>query len=103
MKVGAAIAEILKIEGITTIFGYPVNFLTEYAAEVDIRPIITRAERVAGHMADAVSRVTSGREIGVHFTQHGAGIENGMGAIAQAFADSVPLLVIPMGHARGEA
>jgi thiamine pyrophosphate-dependent acetolactate synthase large subunit-like protein len=103
MKVGGAIAEILRIEGVKNVFGYPVNFLTEFAADVDIRPIITRSERIAGHMADAVSRVSCGRDIGVYFMQHGPGIENGMGAIAQAFGESVPLLVIPMGYARNEA
>jgi thiamine pyrophosphate-dependent acetolactate synthase large subunit-like protein len=102
MKVGAALATILRLEGVERIFGYPVNFLTEFAADADIRPIITRSERVAGHMADATSRVTSGDSIGVYFMQHGPGIENGMGAIAQAFGESVPLLVIPMGYARNE-
>ena len=103
MKVGAAIAEILKREGVEHIIGYPVNFLTEFAADADIRSIITRSERVAGHMADAVSRLTSGDRIGVYFMQTGPGVENGLGAIAQAFGDSVPLLVIPMGYHRHEA
>ncbi|WP_268796889.1 thiamine pyrophosphate-requiring protein [Sphingomonas sp. Root50] len=103
MKVGAAIAEILKREGVEYIFGYPVNMITEFAADADIRSIIARSERVAGHMADAMSRVSSGENIGVYFMQHGPGIENGMGAVAQAFGESVPILVIPMGYARNEA
>ncbi|GIH68089.1 thiamine pyrophosphate-requiring protein [Sphaerimonospora thailandensis] len=103
MKVGAAIVEILKREGIETVCGYPLNYIFEYAADADVRPVITRAERTAGHMADAISRVTSGRTIGVYATQHGPGIENGMGAVAQAFGESVPILVLPMGYPRAEA
>lgn len=103
MKVGAAIAEILRREGVKELFVYPLNYITEYAADADIRPIVTRVERVAGHMADAVSRLSSGKSIGVYATQHGPGIENGMGAVAQAYGESVPLLVLPMGYARNEA
>ena len=64
MKVGDAIAEIMKREGIEILCGYPVNHLLEYAAKADIRPIIVRQERIGLHMADAISRVTSGRKIG---------------------------------------
>jgi acetolactate synthase-1/2/3 large subunit len=103
MKVGTAIVEILKREGVEAIFAYPLNFITEYAAEADVRPVITRAERIAGHMADAVSRTTSGHKIGVYATQHGPGLENGMGAIAQAYGESVPILMLPMGYARKSA
>jgi hypothetical protein len=60
MKVGDAIAEIMKREGIEILCGYPVNHLLEYAAKADIRPVIVRQERIGLHMADAISRVTSG-------------------------------------------
>ena len=39
MKLGAAIAEIMKREGIRILTGYPVNHLIEFAAEIDIRPV----------------------------------------------------------------
>lgn len=103
MKLGAATAEILKAEGIEIISGYPLNYVFEYAADAGIRPVIARAERTGGHLADGISRVTSGKQIGVYATQHGPGIENGMGAVAQAFGESVPLLVLPMGYRRDEA
>lgn len=61
MKVGAAIVEIMKREGISTICGYPLNYIIDYAAAADMRPVITRAERIAGHMADAISRVACPR------------------------------------------
>ena len=100
MKVGAAIAAILKREGIEILTGYPVNHLIEFAAAVDIRPIIVRQERIGLHMADAISRMTSGRKLGVFCMQHGPGTENAYGGVAQAFGDSIPILVVPQGYQR---
>ncbi len=100
MKVGQAIAEIMKREGIEILCGYPVNHLLEFAAAADIRPIIVRQERIGLHMADAISRVTSGRKIGAFCMQHGPGAENAYGGVAQAYSESVPLLVLPQGYAR---
>ncbi|WP_282961806.1 thiamine pyrophosphate-requiring protein [Plastoroseomonas hellenica] len=100
MKVGAAIAEIMKREGIGILTGYPVNHLLESAAEIDIRPIIVRQERIGLHMADAISRVTSGETIGAFCMQHGPGAENAFGGVAQCFGESIPVLVLPMGYPR---
>jgi len=100
MKLGDAIASILKREGIEIVCGYPVNHLLEHAAAADIRPVIVRQERIGLHMADAISRVSSGAKIGVFVMQHGPGAENAFGGVAQAFGESVPILVMPMGYAR---
>ncbi len=100
MKVGAAIAEIMKREGVEILTAYPVNHLIEYAAAADIRPIIVRQERIGLHMADAISRMTQGRKIGAFCMQHGPGTENAYGGIAQAFSESIPILVIPGGYQR---
>jgi thiamine pyrophosphate-dependent acetolactate synthase large subunit-like protein len=100
MKVGQAIAEILKREGVDVLLAYPVNHVIEAAAEAGIRPIIVRQERVGLHMADAISRLTSGQKIGVFAMQHGPGAENSFGGVAQAYSESVPILVLPMGYAR---
>ncbi len=100
MKVGQAVAEIMKREGIEILCGYPVNHLIEFAAAIDIRPVMVRQERIGLHMADAISRVTSGRKIGAFCMQHGPGSENAYGGVAQAYAESVPLLVIPQGYPR---
>jgi len=100
MKVGEAVAEIMKREGIEILCGYPVNHLLEYAAAADIRPIIVRQERIGLHMADAISRMTSGRKLGVFCMQHGPGTENAYGGVAQAFGDSIPILVVPQGYQR---
>ena len=103
MKVADAISHILKREGVEWLIGYPVNHVLEHAAKVDIRPIIVRQERTGLHMADAISRVTSGKKIGVFAMQHGPGTENAYGGVAQAWSESVPILVLPMGYARKQA
>src|SRR5881392_943838 len=100
MKAAAAIAEILKREGVGFLIGYPVNPIIEAAAEADIRTIIVRQERTGLHMADAVSRIASGERIGVFAMQHGPGAENSFGGVAQAYGDSVPIVVLPAGYPR---
>lgn len=100
MKVSAAIADVLRLEGISVIFGYPRNPVLEEAAKIGIRPIIVRQERTGVHMADALSRLTRGKHMGVFAMQHGPGTENAYGGVAQAYAESVPVLVLPQGYAR---
>jgi acetolactate synthase-1/2/3 large subunit len=100
MKGAAAVAEILKREGVKFLIGYPVNPVIEAAAEADIRTIIVRQERTGIHMADAVSRTTSGKTVGVFAMQFGPGTENSFGGVAQAFSDSVPVLILPSGYDR---
>src|ERR671926_241444 len=66
----------------------------------DIRTIIVRQERTGLHMADAVSRLSSGDKVGVFAMQHGPGTENAFGGVAQAYADSAPIIVLPAGYSR---
>ena len=103
MKSAEAISEILKREGVEIVIGYPVNHILEFAARANIRPVIVRQERIGLHMADAISRMTSGKKIGVFLMQHGPGAENAFGGVAQAYGESVPILVMPMGYARNIA
>ena len=100
MKVVDAVAKVLKTEGVDYLFAYPVNPIIEAAAKVDIRPIIVRQERIGLHMADAMSRITSGEKIGVFCMQSGPGSENAFGGVAQAYGDSAPIVVLPMGYSR---
>ncbi|RKD88032.1 thiamine pyrophosphate-requiring protein [Halopiger aswanensis] len=100
MDVNRAIAHILKEEGVEYLFGFPSNplFDTGAAEEVGIRTIITRQERTAVHMADAIGRLTSGEGIAAFACQHGPGTENSIGAVAQAYGESAPLVAIPAGY-----
>ena len=100
MQVVEAIAQCLKKEGTEILFAYPVNFLIEAAAELDIRTVIVRQERIGLHMADAISRLSSGDKIGVFCMQSGPGAENAFGGVAQAFGDSAPIIVLPGGYPR---
>jgi thiamine pyrophosphate-dependent acetolactate synthase large subunit-like protein len=100
LKTDTAIAEILRREGVDVLFGYPRNRLLEAAAVADIRVVIVRQERTGLHMADAVSRLTRGRKLGAFCMQHGPGAENAYGGVAQAYGESVPVLVMPQGYAR---
>src|ERR1044071_7343988 len=100
MHVAAAVAQILKCEGVDCLIGYPVNPVIEAAAEADIRTIIVRQERTGLHMADAVSRMCSGQKVGVFAMQHGPGTENAFGGVAQAYGESSPIVVLPGGYPR---
>ena len=103
MRVGDVIAEILKRERINTLFVYPLTPLTEYAAAADIRPIVVRQERVACAMADAGGRLSSSDDVKVYACQGGPGIENSFGAVAQAYSEGVPLVIIVPGPSRALA
>lgn len=103
MNVAQVTAEILKREGVEYLLTYPLNPLTESCAAANIRPIVVRQERIGVHMADAMSRLSSGEKVGVFCCQSGPGIENSFGAVAQAYSEGVPLVVIPGGSARGGA
>jgi acetolactate synthase I/II/III large subunit len=100
MRVDDAVAEILRREGVETLFCYPVNPVIEAAARIDIRPVVVRQERIGLHMADALGRITSGGKVGVFAMQHGPGTENAFGGVAQAYAESAPVVVLPAGYPR---
>jgi acetolactate synthase-1/2/3 large subunit len=94
-----AIAAVLKREGVEYLFCFPHNPLIDAVAKVGIRPILGRTERTIINMADGYSRVSRGEKIGVVAVQYGPGAENAFGGIAQAFADSVPMIVLTGGYA----
>ncbi|MFC6838015.1 thiamine pyrophosphate-requiring protein [Halomarina ordinaria] len=104
MDVNTAIANVLKEEGIDYLLGFPSNplFDTGIAEDVGIRTIITRQERTAAHMADAIGRLSSGDDIAAFACQHGPGTENSIGGIAQAYGESAPMVAIPAGYDRAK-
>ena len=93
--VGVALTRALAARGIDTVFGIPgVHTLELYRglAESAIRHVTARHEQGAGFMADGYARV-SGRP-GVAFVITGPGVTNILTPMAQARADSVPMLVV---------
>ena len=98
MKVIDVIAEILKREGTQYLSCYPTIPLIDAAAAAGIRPIICRQERVGVGIADGFSRISNGRPPGVFAMQSGPGAENAFSGVATAYADSVPVLLLPQGY-----
>lgn len=93
--VGEALVTMLEQAGVDTVFGIPgVHTIELYRglATSSIRHITPRHEQGAGFMADGYARV-SGRP-GVCFVITGPGLTNTLTAMAQARADSIPMLVI---------
>ena len=95
-----AIANILKMEGVEFVACVPYQPLLEAVAIAGIRPIIFRQEGTGVHMIDGYARVTNGKRTGVFLMQNGPGAENAFGGVAQAYADSVPILLLPAGMGR---
>lgn len=93
-------AKILKMEGVEWVSLFPDAALADALAEEGIRTIMPRTERVAVNIADGFSRICNGKKIGVCSMQSAAGIENSFAGVAQANADSTPILVLPTGNAR---
>jgi len=103
MTVGQVIAEVMKREGIKDLPMYAVSPMSEVAAAADIRPIVVRQERVACAMADAQGRLSSGDQVKVFSCQGEPGIQNAFPGIVEAWAESVPLVIIISGASRGLA
>lgn len=91
------IARILKEEGVEIMPCFPNNPLIEEAAKEGIRPVAFRHERGAIMAADGISRTSDRQRFGVVAIQSQAGAENAMGGISQAYADNIPILVLPGG------
>ncbi|MGH7331642.1 MAG: thiamine pyrophosphate-dependent enzyme [Candidatus Rokuibacteriota bacterium] len=106
MKVKAAngVARILKAEGIPWVSCYPTNHVNNALGEEGVPILMMGEERFAVAVADGFSRVTCGKQVGVCTVManlNAAGIQMAYGAIAQAWEDSSPLLVIAEGVGQG--
>jgi acetolactate synthase-1/2/3 large subunit len=99
--VGEALTQALAARGVDTIFGIPgVHTVEMYRglAGSGIRHVTPRHEQGAAFMADGYARV-SGRP-GVALLITGPGLTNALTAMAQARADSVPMLILSAVNAR---
>jgi acetolactate synthase I/II/III large subunit len=91
----ALLVELLEQFGVEVVFGIPgVHTMELYRGlgTSAIRHISPRHEQGAGFMADGYARV-SGKP-GVCFVISGPGVTNILTAMGQAYADSIPMLVI---------
>jgi len=101
LKGGEAFAKILQAEGIEFVSVFPPTPITNPCTAAGIRIIMTRHERSAIAIADAYTRMSMGHKIGVATTMGSAGIENASGALAQAYDDLTPMLLVPGGGEAG--
>ncbi|EDL50574.1 biosynthetic-type acetolactate synthase large subunit [Erythrobacter sp. SD-21] len=94
---GAAILiECLKRQGVEFVFGYPggavLPIYDELFADSDIRHILVRHEAGAAHAAEGYARSTG--KPGVVLVTSGPGATNAVTGIADAYMDSIPMVVI---------
>lgn len=92
---GELLVQWLEYYGVKTVFGIPgVHTVELYRGlpNTNIRHVTPRHEQGAGFMADGYYRASG--KVGVCFIITGPGMTNIMTAMAQALADSIPMLVI---------
>lgn len=90
-----AIIASLECEGVTHVFGYPgAQAIALYDALYDspITHVLARHEQAAVHEADGFARATG--NVGVVLVTSGPGATNTVTGIANAYLDSIPLVVI---------
>lgn len=95
MTVAKAMTECLKAEHISTVFGYPGAAICPFYDELyktDIRHVLVRHEVNGGHAASGYARITGKPAVAI--ATSGPGALNLITAIATAYMDSVPMVVI---------
>ncbi len=103
LTTGEYLVRLLESYGVELIFGIPgVHTVELYRGlpATKIRHVTPRHEQGAGFMADGYARVTG--KPGVCFIVTGPGMTNIATAMGQAYADSVPMLVISAVNSRAE-
>ncbi len=103
MRAIDAVVQILRKEGVEFLVCFRSTSLTEAAANSEMKLIVCRQERVGVGIADGFSRVSSGRRIGVFTMEFGPGAEDAFTGVVTAFSDSVPALLLSIGHKLGRA
>jgi 5-guanidino-2-oxopentanoate decarboxylase len=99
--VGRYVVETLAANGIDTAFGIPGVHNIELYRGLEcarVRHVLVRHEQNAGFAADGYARASGSPAAA--FVISGPGVTNVLTALAQAYSDSVPLLVIASAPAR---
>ena len=90
------VIEALKCEGVDTVFGYPggaiMNVYDEIYKQDSFKHILTRHEQAAVHAAEGYAK--SSGKVGVAMITSGPGFTNAVTGLADAYMDSIPLVVI---------
>ncbi len=105
MNVTESLLHALKAHGAHRIFGIPGDFALPYFRIIEesaILPLHTLShEPAVGFAADAAARVQGG--LGVAAVTWGAGALNMVNAVAAAYAEKSPVVVVSGGPGKGEA
>jgi acetolactate synthase-1/2/3 large subunit len=90
------VIEALIAEGVDTVFGYPggaiMNVYDEIYKQNKFKHILTRHEQAAVHAAEGYSKASG--KVGVAMITSGPGFTNAVTGLADAYMDSIPLVVI---------
>ena len=90
------VTQSLKNEEVDVVFGYPggaiMNVYDEIYKQTDFEHILTRHEQAAIHAAEGYAKATG--RVGVAIVTSGPGFTNAVTGLADAYMDSIPLVVI---------
>ena len=90
------VTESLHEEGVDVVFGYPggaiMNVYDEIYKQDNFQHILTRHEQAAIHAAEGYAKSTG--KVGVAIVTSGPGFTNAVTGLADAYMDSIPLVVI---------
>ena len=104
--VATGIARILKQEGVEWVSTFPVCRVNNALGHEKVPMLMMRDDRYAIAVADAFTRITGGRQIGVATVQGGvnaAGLQVAYAGLAQAYEDNSPMLCITDGVPLGSS
>lgn len=89
------VIEALIAEEVEVVFGYPggaiMNVYDEIHKQKTFQHILTRHEQAAVHAADGYAKASG--KVGVAMITSGPGFTNAVTGIADAYMDSIPLVV----------
>jgi acetolactate synthase-1/2/3 large subunit len=101
VKAVNGLVNILEQEGVKYVCTFPTSHINNAVGEEGAPELfMVRDERYAVSVADAISRLSNGKQIGVCTVMGGlnaAGIQMAYGAMAEAYEDSVSLLCLTEG------
>ena len=90
------VIEALIAEGVDTVFGYPggaiMNVYDEIYKQDGFKHILNRHEQASIHAAEGYSKASG--KVGVAMITSGPGFTNAVTGLADAYMDSIPLVVI---------
>lgn len=95
MTAARAMVKALEAEGITMAFGYPGAAICPFYDELlksDIKHVLVRHEVNGGHAANGYARLTGKPAVAI--ATSGPGATNLITAIATAYMDSIPMVII---------